>query len=540
MLKELRVRDLALVEQATVRFQGGLNLLTGETGSGKSLLVDALGLALGGRSGADQVRHGARKALVEAVFEVAGSEVVLTREVGRRGGARLDGRAATPAQLREQGRTLVAVHGQHEHQALLDPEAQTLLLDAYGAGLALRERMAAAYGEWKQSGTALAELERLQARGQREQEYLRWQLEELRAASLRPGEDDELAAERSAVRHSARLADLSGQALEALRADAGLPTAAASLRTAAELDPRLSDLSARLQALEDEVAESAAGLRRYAEGLDADPARLEAIEGRLALLDGLKRKYGGSLESALAERDRLEAQLGAGEDLETALAAASARLRAASADLSAAAAELSQVRATTARRLGEAVAGELDGLRLEGARFEVQMVPRPELQAQGAEWAEMMFSANPGEPLLPLARVASGGELARVMLAVKSVGAEADAMPTLVFDEVDSGIGGEAALQVGLRLKALGARRQVLVVTHLAQIACFADHHLLVEKSLHEGRNRVAVRELNGREDRARELARMMGGAVTEKALARARELLHESSLPSGEGREGT
>ncbi|HXN91096.1 MAG TPA: DNA repair protein RecN [Candidatus Sulfotelmatobacter sp.] len=525
MLKELKVRDLALVAESTVRFGPGLNLLTGETGSGKSLIIDALSLALGARGNADQVRHGAERASIEAVFD----SVVLQREVGRKGAARIDGRPAGPAQLRELGNSLVAIHGQHEHHALLDTDTQTELLDAYSGALELRGVVAVAHGAWLVAVSAVRDLEQLRSRGRREEEYLRWQLEELRSADLKPGEDSSLGVERTAMRHAARLAQLGQEAIEALREES-VARAAVALGTAAELDPRLAADAARLDGLAEETADVAAAVRRYAEVLDSDPNRLEAIESRLAVLDTIKRKYGGSIEGALEELSRLERQVGATADLEGAVAAATAEQDARRADLEAAAVRLTRARTAGARRMKDAVAGELQGLRLEGARFDVALRGQPEIGAAGAEVAEMMFSANPGEPLAPLARVASGGELARVMLAIKTVGADADRLPTLVFDEVDAGIGGEAAIQVGLRLKKLGERHQVLVVTHLAQIASFADHHLVVEKSpAKDGRNVVTVRELAGQEERARELARMMSGGVTAKAVARAHELLEEA-----------
>jgi DNA repair protein RecN (Recombination protein N) len=548
LLEELDVRDLALVERSGAAFREGLNLLTGETGSGKSLIVDALGLSLGARASADQVRHGAARALVETTFGLADapgaaallrelghdeqSRLVMTREVGGRGGARLNGRPASPGQLRELGRHLVGIHGQHEHQQLLDVEAQTLLVDAYAGALEQRERVAAAHAALTQTQSHLTSLERMQARGQREEEYLRFQLEELRGAALRTGEDEELAAERAAVRHIARLGELTETALSALRAEGGLPLAAEEVRLAGELDPRLRDLGDRLAALDEEAADLAGQLRRYREGLEADPARLEEIEARLALLEGIKRKYGASLQAAIEERDRLEAQLSQAEDLEEALQGAASAVSVSRSEFEIACAELSAMRGPAARRFGDDVAGELAVLRLEGARFAVELRPRPEPDAEGAESAEMMFSANPGEPMAALARVASGGELSRVMLAVKTVGADLERLPTLVFDEVDSGIGGEAAVQVGLRLKGLGSRRQVLVVTHLAQIACFADHHLVVEKRPGaDGRNLIAVRELGSADERAAELARMMSGGVTAKALARAHELMDEARL---------
>jgi DNA repair protein RecN (Recombination protein N) len=530
LLKELRVRDLALVAESLVRFGPGLNLLTGETGSGKSLIVDALSLTLGARGGPEQVRHGSERATVEGVFESNGGKLlVLQRELGKRGAARVDGRSATPGRLKDLGRGLVALHGQHEHHALLDTETQTDLLDAYAAALEARSVVAASHAEWVEAQGKVRDLEALRSRGQREHEFMRWQLEELRAADPHPGEDEQLAAERGVVRYAARLAQLGGEAIDALRED-NLARAAAAARAAADLDPRLVEHAARLDALVEEAADVAAELRRHGDSIDADPRRLETIESRLSVLDGLKRKYGGSLESAIEERRRLELQLGAGEDIEGAMASAREERDRARSRLEAAAARLTKVREAAARRMQKAVASELEGLRLEGARFEIELRTAAEIGPAGAEAAEMMFSANPGEPIQPLARVASGGELARVMLAIKTVGADADRMPTLVFDEVDAGIGGEAAVQVGLRLKALGRRHQVLVVTHLAQIASFADHHLLVEKSPgSDGRNVVSVRELTSDDERARELARMMSGGVTAKAVARAHELLEEA-----------
>jgi DNA repair protein RecN (Recombination protein N) len=529
LLKELKVRDLALVAESRVRFGPGLNLLTGETGSGKSLIVDALSLTLGARGGTDQVRHGAERATVEAVFESGGVQLVLQREIGKRSAARVDARSATPGQLRELGRSLVALHGQHEHHALLDTETQTDLLDAYAGALEIRAAVSAAHAGWVAAVNAMRDLEQLRSRGQREQEYLRWQLDELRASELLPGEDEALAGERKAVRHAARLAELGEQAVSALR-DEGVSRAAAAVRSAAELDSRLATQAARLDSLAEEAADVAAELRRYGELLDSDPRRLETIESRLSVLDGIKRKYGGSIESAILERHRLELQVGATQDLDAAVTAAAAERDRRRGDLEAAADRLSKARAGAARRMQKAVTAELEGLRLEGARFEIELRLQADIGPAGAEIAEMMFSANPGEPLAPLARVASGGELARVMLAIKTVGADVDRLPTLVFDEVDAGIGGEAAIQVGLRLKALGSRHQVLVVTHLAQIASFADHHLVVEKTAgSDGRNVVNVRELTNDDERARELARMMSGGVTPKAVARAHELLEEA-----------
>jgi DNA repair protein RecN (Recombination protein N) len=439
LLIELTVRELALVSSATARFGSGLNLLTGETGSGKSLIVDALGLTLGARASTDQVRAGADKAIVESLFTDAAGRVpegdlVLTREVGRRSIARINGRPVSPGQLRELGRELVGIHGQHEHQALLDTDAQLRLLDDFGGAGAARDAVADAHREWVEAGARLAELERLRARGQKEQEYLRWQLDELDQAGLVAGEDVELAAQRGALRHAARLGELTGGSLEALRSEEGLPVVASNLRAAAELDPRLTQLSERVAALEEEVADLGAGLRRYADELDADPGRLEVLEARLAVLEGIKRKYGGGVETAIAERDRLRAQLEQVHDLEGGIEQAAAAVAAARTELERKAEELTAIRTRGAGELAGAVSSELAGLRLEGARFEIRLLARTDISVEGAETGEMMFSANPGEPLAPLARVASGGELARVMLAIKTAGSEAERLPTLIFD----------------------------------------------------------------------------------------------------------
>jgi DNA repair protein RecN (Recombination protein N) len=525
LLKELRVRDLALVAEATARFGPGLNLLTGETGSGKSLIIDALSLALGARAELDQVRHGADRAFVEATFD----SVVLQRELGKRSTARVDSRTSAPSQLRELASRLVAIHGQHAHHALLDAETQTELLDAYAGALDVRAAVATAHAGWTASMQSLRDLEQLRSRGKREEDHLRWQLDELTRAELQPGEDEALGAERNATRHAARLAELGRQAVEALH-DESLAHAAAAVASAANLDARLAGSAARLEALAEEIADVTAEVRRYVEALDSDPRRLEAIESRLAQLDAIKRKYGGSIDSAIEERERLATQLAATEDMDSAVATAEAEAGRCRAGLEAAAAHLTRARTAAARRMEKSVAAELQGLRLDGARFEVALRPQQDVGPAGAEVVEMMFSANPGEPIAPLSRVASGGELARVMLAIKTVSSDADSVPTLVFDEVDAGIGGEAAIQVGLRLKSLGSRRQVIVVTHLAQIASFADHHLVIEKSPGaDGRNVVKVRELTGAEEKANELARMMSGGVTAKAVARAHELLEEA-----------
>ena len=528
------------MESAEVGFRPGLNLLSGETGSGKSLIVDALGLCLGAPASSDQIREGAKRATAEAVFEVdqPGSaeasepqQLILGRELAGRSSARLNGGAVELARLRELGRQLVAVHGQHEQHLLLDAEAQALMLDGYGDLGELRASVMAIHAEWAGARSRLDQLLRQQARGEREEQYLRAQLEELEAARLAPGEDLELGAERSALRHATQLGADLDRALEAMEEEGGLERAQSLVRSASEFDPRLADLAQALGGLLEQATDLRSELRRRRESVEPDPVRLEEVEARLSQIETLKRRYGGTLEEVLTELERLRGQVGTGISIEDSISGARSAVETGERAYMAVAQQLSAGRASAAARLAGAAELELRALRLEQARLEIRLEPRLEPSPQGLESVAIHFSANPGESLRPLARVASGGELSRLMLALKTVAAESDSVPTLVFDEIDAGIGGEAAVQVGLRLARLGRRRQVLVVTHLAQIACFAEHHLVVEKVAEaSGRNVVRVRELVTAQERAAELARMMSGGVTQKAIERALELMAEAA----------
>jgi DNA repair protein RecN (Recombination protein N) len=529
MLARLTVRDLALVDHCSLELRTGLTLLSGETGSGKSLLIDALGLALGARAQTGQVRQGASQALVEARFGGPGGTLSLRRTVGARGGAAIDGSTVPVAELAQRGRSRVAIHGQHDQQGLAEPEAQARLLDALAGALAERDQVAAAYGGWESARVRLAGLRQASARACEQQEFDLWRLRRLREVDPRQGEDDDLRVERNRLRNATRLLAAIAAAQEGLNADRGLSQAAVAVGGAADLDPGLQGLAGRLQALAEEAHDASAEIRRYGETLEADPARLEQVEARLALLDELKHRHGGTLEAVLAERDRLEAALGDPESPERELTRASEAEAEARRQLDRGAAALTRRRTRGARTFQERVETELRALGLRDAHLETRLVPRAEPGPDGAEGVELWFTANPGEPAAPLARVASGGELSRVMLAIETATAEVSGTGTLVFDEVDAGIGGRTALEVGRRLRRLARDRQVLVVTHLAQVAAFADHQLHVEKVRRGGRTLVRVRSLDTFEQRVEELARMMSGAVTEKALARAEELLQSA-----------
>jgi DNA repair protein RecN (Recombination protein N) len=553
MLVELMVENYAVVERLRVRFYAGLNLLTGETGSGKSLVVDALGLLLGGRASADVIRAGADRARVAAIFELPpdpalerllaesgfeldGRELLVEREIlaGGKSRAFISSRPATVALLRELAPYLGDIHGQHDQQRLFAAEAQLEMLDAFaGHGPALAE-IADLYARWRRLGAELAELERSEQERLRLADLWTFQRREIESAAPAPGEDAALEAERRVLANVVALQEHAAAAYEALYDSAG--SALAQIRQArrrleeiCRIDPDLVALRDSLRPAEVIVEEAAHELRHYLGRLEADPARLEQIEARLAALDKLKRKYGPSLEEVLAFLEQVRSHLEAMESAEERRAQLEAQREEAARRFAAAAARLSESRREAAARLEKRVEAELRALAMERAAFRVDLQPS-EWTARGTDRVTFLIAANPGEPPRPLDKVASGGELSRIALALKtSIAAAASAAPagrTLVFDEVDSGVGGSAAETVGRRLKQLAAYDQVLCVTHLPQIAGFADHHYHVAKREVNGRTVATVEELTG-EARVREIGRMLSGRrLTEEALRQAEQLI--------------
>jgi len=566
MLRELSIRNLAVVEEAVVPFAPGLNVLTGETGAGKSIVVDALLLITGARAQLDWIRTGADTALVEAVFEIdpagpvaalldeAGhhpgdGQLVIKRELARSGRHRAfvnDG-AATVGLLERLGELLVELHGQHEHQRLMEPARQLLLLDRFAEALDRRERVGALVRTWEEARAALDRLRSEMREGARQEDLYRFQLAEIDAVRLKDGEEDELRAERSRLQHAERIVAGLQETVgllyeEPQSATTRLSRAAALLRDLSRYEP---DAAASIEAIEgaqaylEDVVGRARALRDRAV---FDPERLEQIDARLDAIVKLKRKYGDSVAAILAHRqdvatalDRITRHDAIAEEMERTVAEAAA---AAGAE----AAALSQARTRGAERLERLIQKEIRGLGMEHGRFRVALRREPaaggEVAAgpdgwrvgpRGAESAELLLSANPGEDLRPLAKVVSGGELSRVMLAAKTVLAAADDVPVLVFDEVDAGIGGRVADVVGQKLATSAAGRQVLCVTHLAPIAAYAGQHLLVEKRVARGATRTSVTLLPAAA-RVDELARMLGGErVTEASRRHARELLRDA-----------
>jgi DNA repair protein RecN (Recombination protein N) len=567
VLRELRVRNLAVIESLTVPFSSGLNVLTGETGAGKSILIDALTLLLGERAQpAETIRAGAEAATIEAVFDAPRKSPVATllrehgialedgllvvrRELvrGGRGRVFLNDANTTLALLEKLGETLVEVHGQHEHQALLRTGRHLDLLDAFAGLGILRERVRQRHEEWRGASTELDAL-RASARDQATRTtQFQESLAEIDAGRLRPGEEDELREERRRLMNAERLAEGATGAYRELYDDPSSAVeragrAASLLRDLVRIDPQAQPTLQALDTALVHLDETARTLRSYRDGVVFDPLRLEAIERRLDEIGRLKRKYGESVEAVLALRARIAGDLESlgrvGED-EGKLAERVDRLRT---ELVTRATDLAERREQAASRLETAVLAELGALDLESAVFRVRLLREraghgelgvgPEawrLGPRGVDQAEFLFSGNAGEEARPLARVASGGELSRTMLALKVVLAATDAVPVLIFDEVDVGIGGKTADTVGRKLRQVARTRQVLCVTHLPQIAAYADQHFRVEKREEDGRTATTVAALV-KNDRVREVARMLGGeSVTDTSLRHALELITQA-----------
>ncbi len=535
MLEELHVADLALIEDVWLELGPGLTVLTGETGAGKTVLVGALKLLLGDRADPTMVRSGAAEAVVEGRFVLDGTEHAARRRISAEGRSRcyLDGEMSTVSGLSGLLGPLVDLHGQHDHQALLAPASHASYLDRF-IGEPARQAQDAYRAAWKARAELALERDRLaEAMRDRERhvESLAARIAEIDALDPRPGEDEEIERRLPMLRHGERLTAAASAGYRALREDGGASDiaaeAAAAMRGATGLDPTFDGLLARVEKVVTELDDVGSEMRRYGEGVSHDPAALNEAESRLAALADARRKYGPTLGDVIAARAEAAERLDALESGGQGLRRAEERLEASETELVGAAAALSALREGAVdgfvTRLGEAARD----LAMPSAEFGVACagLPRDSWTAEGPQRIEFLFTSNQGEPPRPLARIASGGEVSRVMLALKSVLGAADVVPVLVFDEVDSGIGGATALAVGRRLASLAARHQVLVVTHLAQVAAYADHHMVVEKADEGGRAVTRVRTVAG-EARVAEIARMLSGSDTETGLAHARELI--------------
>ena len=554
MLLELRIENLLLIERAELRPGGGLTALTGETGAGKTVLAQALDLLLGGKPRAGVVRPGASEAYVEGVFalppglleepelahlaDIVGEdreELTLARRVGESGRTRalIGGRSATAADLAALGGRLVAFFGQHEHRRLTLASAQLELLDGFCGpdGLALRGELAFSYRRARELEGRLAELRGRAGTRDRELDLLAFEIDEIDA--LEPSEEEKAAllAERERLRRMDGLLTAAGAGAEAIAPEAGEGGAAEILAAAeglaagvAGVDPELDELAARLGALRIEAEDLGAELRRYSESLESQPGRLQEVEERLEAYDRLERKHGGSVASVLAHVQHCRAVSSELEQAEVATERAETELAKALADRDELAGRLSAARADAAPQLAERVRAELNALAMDDAHFEVRLEPRDEVGVAGAERVELMLAPNPGVAAAPIRDAASGGELSRVMLALITVAGTGESR-TLVFDEVDAGVGGQTARAVGERLRALGEDRQVLCITHLPQIAALATSHFRIEKSATDATALTTVEHLDG-DGVVEELVRMLGAESSDGAARKHAEKL--------------
>jgi DNA repair protein RecN (Recombination protein N) len=566
MLRELAIKNVAVIEDVIVPFAPGLNVLTGETGAGKSILIDAILLVVGGRAQPDLIRSGAESAVVQAVFDVGMSgpvaqvledaghsasegELVIKREISRSGRHRVhvNDSAATVGLLDRLGALLIELHGQHEHQRLLEPARQLDLLDRFAECEARRERVTGLVRQWEAARHRLLALEEERRDRARQEDLYRFQLSEIDAVDPRDGEEEELRAERTRRQHAERIAAALAEVMAVLQEDDRSAVSAAGralglLRGLARFDPDALAAAEALESAQAHLEDAVARVRALADRAVSDPRRLEDIEARLDALARLKRKYGEDTGAIAAYRRQIAEALDRIEHHDALAAQLGREVEAAAAAAAAEAIALSEDRDRAAERLERQLQKELRGLGMASSRVKVALRrevagagqlacggPGWRLGPRGAEAAELLLSANPGEDLRPLAKVVSGGELSRAMLGIKTILAAADDVPTLVFDEVDAGIGGRVSDVVGQKLRQTAAGRQVLCVTHLAPIAAHAAHHLVVDKRVSRGTTRTDVRVLDGA-GRVEEIARMLGGErVTEASRRHARELLESA-----------
>ena len=566
MLREIAIKNFAIIDEARIAFSPGLTILSGETGAGKSIVISALNTLLGSRADAAMIRSGEESAEIEGLFDIdpdgaaarvlkdqgheATDELLIRRilSTGNRHRVYINGRLATMQLLNAVTENLAGISGQHEHQRLLRESEHLLILDQFGALTDLRQAVQRCYHDLLPKIASLDKLHAARADRDQRLEHLRFQKKEIGEAAVSPGEDELLKQELHRLKHSQVLYQGVGESIHALYDREGaiaeqLDTVIKTIEKAAVIDPVLDEAARALADASFRIQDTSRQLRSYLDTVAFDPERVEAIESRLDLLSRLKRKYGGSLEMVEKYLGEIETELADAENLDVQIAAASAELDRRHAELVLFAGELGEKRRSAAGRLAGAMEAELASLNMPDTRFAIEFrilsarldTPAPlrageiAISDHGTEQAVFMIAPNVGETLRPLARIASGGELSRVILALKAILADTEPVETIVFDEVDAGIGGETAEVVGRKLANLAGRNQVLCITHLAQIARFGDHHFRIEKQVDGGRTATRITRLDASE-RVEETARMIGGrSITDTTRAHAAELLRST-----------
>ena len=557
MLNELRIKNLALVSKLAIEFPerpDGLIVLTGETGAGKSIILQAIHLLTGGRGSASWIRAGAEQAEVEALFRLgedqedirnmlaehelaSGHDCLIRRVISRKSRSRLfiNDHSVTARFAAELTGALVNIASQHDHQKLLQSKNHLDFLDTYGELWPQRKEFSGLFRHWQQLSSRLRDLQEREQDKEQRRDFLEFQIREIKEIDPVVGEDEELVRERDLLKASASLADFARESVHLLQGQVGeaLAVVRKNMERAVELDPGVGELSERITSSCYEVEDLAVALRQYRDGLPSDQSRLDAISGRLADLKGLQRKYGPEIEDVLHHLARAEQELVELADLEDDIEVLELALEETSTRALLMATELSEARRIVAARLKKAMEEELATLQFPGAVFDIQQhfpegLGMKGVQASGRDLVEFLFSANPGEPPKPLAEVVSGGELSRLMLAMKCILAKRDQVGTIIFDEVDAGLGGQAAEAVAAKISELSRHHQVFCITHLPQIAARATTHLLVEKEFAGESTTTHIRLLDD-DQRVEELARMLGGEnPSRQTLALARELARE------------
>ena len=561
MLTELSIKNFAIIDSLRISFKPGLNILTGETGAGKSIIIDALNLVLGERSSSEFIRTGEKAASVESVFDISenshikklldetgvkiGSEddLIVKREINIAGKSQvyINNERFNVSTLEKIGEYLVDIHGQHDHQTLLRKENQMEVLDSFGNLSELISEVRTRLLEFQKTDRRLEELKRKYAEKAQMEELLKFQIQEIEKANLKPGEDEELKKEKEILRNSLLLTQTSFKTCEALyEGDISSYSILSSIKPEfskiASIDERQASFYKRLEEIAVQIRELAGELHSYADGIDSNPKRLEEIEERIDFLNRLKRKYNASLQEIFKAKEEKEAELSAINNSVQEIERLEAEKEKLEAELQKFSLKLSEKRKSLAAEIEKKVEKELKKLKMEKAKFAINFAEREKnekglyrVTSKGIDDIEFLISPNPGEELKALAKIASGGELSRVMLAIKSILAEADRVPVLIFDEIDSGIGGVVAEVVGEKLKEVAKKRQVLCITHLPQIAGFADTHFKVSKIVTDKKTAVKVDELD-KKSRIEEIAKMLGGEkVTEISRRHAKEILRVS-----------
>ena len=555
MLSLLHIENIALIQSADIRFEPGFNVLTGETGAGKSIVIDSIGAVLGERTSRELIRTGAKSALVTAVFTqvptlpwleengfpTGEEELLLQRELqgDGRNVCRIDGKLVTVAQLRELGRQLLNIHGQHDGQQLLDPASHLGYLDQFGGCQPLLEDYQQAYRKWHDIRREMDKLQMDEAERSRRVDTLNYQIQELERAQLKAGEDEELSARRTLLRSAGRLMEAVQSAEFALSGDEDrdgacslIAQAEGEVQGVSSISPELSELSEKLTALRCAADDAADTLRDLSRSFDFSPGELDQVEERLDLLYRLRKKYGPTVEDMLSYLDRCRKELDQIQYADDTLARLEKDLKKAQKEAARRGEALSQARREAAGALQARVQEELRQLDMPKVQFQTEFTPKggeAGMDETGLDEVQFLMSANLGEALKPIQKVASGGELARIMLALKNVLAEGDQIGTLVFDEVDTGVSGRAAQKVAEKMAQVARGKQVLCVTHLPQIAAMADTHFSVQKGEREGRTYTRLERLD-RSQRREELARLIGGAsITPSLLESAEELLRQA-----------